>query len=132
MAPSSSPTLSCNGLVLRRSTARRPRLVAARFGLRAKPKLFTGIAISGDQQKISAMRDVDDPEGSAGDALILAEYVWLSGVRYSDRFHTSCVCLSELSRAAYLTAPDAKRPAWSAGGSIPPEQLCDWMRTALL
>src|SRR5207245_1426981 len=52
----------------------RPRLLVARFGMRSKPKPFTGIAIFENQQKISAMRDLDDPEGSAMDAQMLARY----------------------------------------------------------
>lgn len=110
----------------------RPRLVVARFGLRAKPKPFTGIAIFENQQKISAMRDVDDLEGSSIDALILAKYVWLSALRYSDRSHTSCVCISESSRSAYVIAPEASRPEWPADRQIKPEELCDWMGQALL
>lgn len=110
----------------------RPRLVIARFGLRAKPKPFTGIAIFENQQKISAMRDDDDPEGSAIDALILAKYVWLSALRYSDRSHTTCVCVCESSRTAYLIAPDAMRPPWPATRSITPDEICDWMRQALV
>lgn len=110
----------------------RPRLMVARFGLRAKPKPFTGIAIFENQQKISAMRDVDDPEGSAIDALILAKYVWLSALRYFDRSHTTCVCVSESSRAAYVIAPETRRPLGPADRSIKPEELCDWMRQALV
>lgn len=110
----------------------RPRLMVGRFGMRAKPKPFTGIAIFENQQKISAMHDVDDPEGSAVDALILARYVWLSAMRYPEHQQTSCVCVSEASRTAYMIAPEAKRPAWNAGRRVTPEEICGWMRQCLL
>jgi hypothetical protein len=109
----------------------RPRLIVGRFGLRARPKPFTGIAIFENQQKISAMHDVEDPEGSAVDALILARYIWLSSQRYPEHQQTSCICISESSRSAYLIAPEAKRPAWAAGRSLAPEEICNWMRQAL-
>jgi hypothetical protein len=43
--------------------------------MRSKPKLFTGIAIFENQQTISPIPDVDDPQGSAIDAVILARYI---------------------------------------------------------
>lgn len=110
----------------------RPRLIVGRFGVRAKPKPFTGIAIFENQQKISAMRDVDDPEGSAVDALILARYVWLSALRYEEDEQTCCVCVSESSRTAYLIAPEPKRPGWAAGREVTPEEICGWMRKCLV
>lgn len=110
----------------------RPRLIVGRFGVRAKPKPFTGIAIFENQQKISAMRDVDDPEGSAVDAIILARYVWLSALRYEEDEQTCCVCVSESSRTAYLIAPEPKRPGWAAGREVTPEEICGWMRKCLV
>jgi hypothetical protein len=110
----------------------RPRLVVARFGLRARPKPFTGIAIFENQQKISALRDVDDPEGSAMDALILARYIWLSARRYPEAQQTSCICIGESSRSVYVIAPEGKRPAWPAGIAATPEQIYNWMRTCLV
>ena len=110
----------------------RPRLVVARFGLRARPKPFTGIAIFENQQKISALHDVDDPEGSAMDALILARYIWLSAQRYPEAQQTSCICIGESSRSIYVIAPEAKRPAWPAGIDVTPEQIYNWMRTCLV
>lgn len=100
----------------------RPRLLVARFGMRSKPKPFTGIAIFENQQKISALRDTDDPEGSAADALILARYVWLSALRYPEAQQTSCICVGESSRSIYVIAPDAKRPAWAAGTAVTPNR----------
>src|ERR1019366_6361564 len=46
----------------------RPRVLVARFGMRAKPKPFTGIAIFENQGKVSIVADADDPENSAVDA----------------------------------------------------------------
>ncbi|MFP5237810.1 MAG: hypothetical protein ACLGSD_18090 [Acidobacteriota bacterium] len=109
----------------------RPRLLIARFGLRSKPKPFTSIAIFENQQTMSALHDVPDPEGSAVDALILARYVWLSVQRYPEREQTSCVCISESSGTAYVIAPEDRRPDWQAGAPVSPEALCAWMGRAL-
>jgi hypothetical protein len=109
----------------------RPRLMVSRFGLRSKPKPFTSIAIFENQQKVSAMQDVDDPEGSAVDALTLARYIWLSAERYPERERTSCLCVSEASGSAYVIAPDSTRPGWRAGQPVAPEAICDWMRRTL-
>jgi hypothetical protein len=109
----------------------RPRLVICRFGLRPKPKPFTSIAIFENQQKISALRDEDDPQGSAVDALMLARYVWLSARRYREQEQTCCVCVAESSRSLYVIAPEAKRPTWPTGGAVRPEEICAWMRSTL-
>jgi hypothetical protein len=109
----------------------RPRLMVARFGLRSKPKPFTSIAIFENQQKISAMQDIDDPEGSAVDALTLARYVWLSTLRYPEREYTTCLCVSESSRSAYVIAPEPKRPQWARARQITPEEICEWMQESL-
>ena len=66
--------------VLRRA---RPRTIVARFGMRSKPKPFTSIAIFENQQRVSSLPDVDDPENSAIDAAILARYVWLAAAQVS-------------------------------------------------
>jgi hypothetical protein len=110
----------------------RPRFLAARFGVRSKPKPFTSIAIFENQQKISALHDEDDPQGSAADALILARYIWLSAMRYPEREHTGCVCVAESSRSFLIIAPDGQRPNWSAATPVQPEDVVAWMRTALL
>jgi hypothetical protein len=46
----------------------------------AKP--FTGIGIFENQQHISALPDVDDPQGSAVDADMLARYILVAAERY--------------------------------------------------
>ena len=106
-------------------------VVVARFGLRSKPKPFTGIAIFENQQKISALHDTDDPEGSAIDALMLARYIWLTATRYPEAQQTRCLCIAESSRSVLLIAPEAKRPAWTAGTAVSPEQIHQWMRNSL-
>lgn len=107
----------------------RPRLIVGRFGLRSKPKPFTSIAIFENQQKISALRDFNDPEGSAVDALILARYVWLSALRFPESVQTCCVCVAESSRSLYVIAPEAKRPGWSIDRPVSPQEACSWMRS---
>jgi hypothetical protein len=109
----------------------RPRLLMARFGMRNRPKPFTGIAIFENQQKVSAMRDVDDPEGSAVDAQMLARYVWLSAMRFPEQEQTSCVCVAEACRSVCVIAPEGKRPAWSAGSAVSTEEIFGWMRGRL-
>ncbi len=108
-----------------------PRLVVARFGMRSKPKPFTSIAVFENQQKISAMQDEDDLQGSATDALMLARYVWLSALRHAWRDDTYCVCVAESMRSIYLIAPVARRPQWSQGGVVPVEDVAAWMRAVL-
>jgi hypothetical protein len=119
----------CASEAIRRA---RPRLVVARFGLRAKPKPFTGIAIFENQQKISSLGDVDDPAGSAVDALILARYVWLSSQRYPEREQTSCVCVSEASGTAYVITPQGEGAVWAHQDSVTPEELYAWMKARLV
>lgn len=109
----------------------RPRLMIGRFGLRSKPKPFTSIAIFENQQKISAMPDVDDPEGSAVDALTLARYVWLSAQRYPEGEHTSCLCVSESCSSVYVIASEARRPDWTSGRPVACEDICEWMRRSI-
>jgi hypothetical protein len=105
----------------------RPRAIVARFGMRSKPKPFTSIAIFENQQRISSLPDVDDPENSAIDALILARYVWLSASRYPEHEQTICLCVSEFRNTAYLIAPAGKSPKWIAQGLATPEDICSWI-----
>jgi hypothetical protein len=118
----------CTSEALRRA---RPRLVVARFGLRPKPKPFTGIAIFENQQKISALHDVDDPAGSAVDAVILARYVWLSVLRYPEQEQTICVCVAESSGTAYVIAPEGMQPEWTHNRAVTPEEIHAWMSKRL-
>jgi hypothetical protein len=113
--------------VLRRA---RPRVVVARFGLRSRPKPFTGIAIFENQQRISTLPDVDDPSGSAADAAILARYIWLAAMRYQQQNRTSCLCISEYHNAAYLIAPDS--PPWRQGDIRSQEEVFDWISAHLI
>lgn len=109
----------------------RPRLMVGRFGMRSKPKPFTSIAIFENQQTINKLQEVDDPEGSAIDALILARYVWLSALRYPEEEHTCCVCVSEAANSVYVVAPDSQRPGWQADQAVTPDELCTWMHEQL-
>lgn len=118
----------CASEALRRA---RPRFVAARFGLRSRPKPFTSIAIFENQQKVSTLRDQDDPEGSAIDALILARYIWLSALRYPEGEDTCCICVAESSRSLYVIAPDNRRPRWSEDRAVSTEMIHEWMCSAM-
>lgn len=84
----------------------RPSLVAARFGMRSRPKPFTGVAVFENPDQVNPLPAVDDPEGSSLDAQMLALYVWLAASRYEEyRRATVCVCIAESLSEAYLVAP---------------------------
>ncbi len=110
----------------------RPRVVVARFGMRSKPKPFTGIAIFENQQRISALPDVDDPQGSAVDAAILARYVWLAAQRYPEGERTFCLCVAEHGNSAYLLTPPGIASPWTSGSATTPEELYGWLATQLV
>lgn len=84
----------------------RPTVLAARFGVRAKPKPFTGVAVFDNPDRVNPAPSVDDLPGSAKDAEMLAWYVWLAAARYPEyQSSTVCVCLAESIAQAYLIAP---------------------------
>jgi hypothetical protein len=84
----------------------RPALLAAKFGVRSKPKPFTGVAVFENPDQVNPLPAVDDVEGSAIDAQMLALYVWLAAGRYEEYQHsTVCVCLAESVSQAYIVAP---------------------------
>jgi hypothetical protein len=101
----------------------RPRVLFARFGLRAKPKAFTGIAIFENQQRISALPDVDDPQGSAVDASVLARYTLLAAQRYPEGAQTAFLCIAESAQNAYLILPEASKTGWTSPNKATPEQI---------
>jgi hypothetical protein len=105
--------------VLRRA---RPQAVVACFGMRSKPKPFTGIALFENQEKISLLPDVDDPENSAIDAAILARYVWLAACRYPEYSRTLCLCVSEHLNTAYIVAPP-EMDLDTSGAPVAPEDI---------
>ncbi len=89
--------------VLRRA---RPSLLAARFGVRSKPKPFTGVAVFDNQDQVNPLPAVDDFEGSALDAQILALYIWMAAGRYAEyQNSTVCVCIAESLAQAHVIAP---------------------------
>lgn len=110
----------------------RPRVVVARFGLRSKPKPFTGVAIFENQQRISTLPDVGDPKGSAIDAVILARYIWLAALRYPQQERTSCLCVSEYRNAAYLIVPGSDSPPWRPRDTRSPEEISDLVKARLM
>ena len=109
----------------------RPRVLVARLGMRSKPKPFTGIAIFENQKRISTLPDIDDPEGSAMDALVLARYVWLAAERYPEQEQTVCLCIAEHSNAVYLIAPEGRAPDWPVGKPVAAEEIGRWVASAL-
>lgn len=84
----------------------RPSFLAARFGVRKKPKPFTGVAVFDNPDQINPLPAQDDLPGSAMDAQMLALYVWLATYRYDEyRGSTVCVCMAESIQEAYVVAP---------------------------
>jgi hypothetical protein len=86
----------------------RPRFLAARFGVRSKPKPFTAVAVFENPDQVNPLPAVDDLPGSAIDAQILAPYIWLAAMRYEEYAHaTVCVCVAEsLSQACVVAPPE--------------------------
>jgi hypothetical protein len=84
----------------------RPVVLAARFGVRSRPKPFTGVAVFDNPDQVNPAPSIDDEVGSAKDAEILAWYVWLAAKRYPE-YHSStvCLCLAESIAQVYLVAP---------------------------
>ncbi|MBZ5668711.1 MAG: hypothetical protein LAO04_03165 [Acidobacteriia bacterium] len=84
----------------------RPSFLAAQFGVRSKPKPFTGVALFDNPDQINPLPAVDDLPGSAVDAEMLALYVWLAALRFEEyQRSTVCVCLAESLSEAYVVAP---------------------------
>jgi hypothetical protein len=84
----------------------RPRFLAARFGVRSKPKPFTGVAVFDNPDQVNPLPAVDDIPGSTVDAQMLALYVWLAAARYSEyQNSTVCVCIAESLSQAYVVSP---------------------------
>ncbi len=110
----------------------RPRVLFARFGMRALPKPFTGIAIFENQQRISALPDVDDPHGSAVDASILARYILLAAERYPESGQTEFVCIAESAKRAYVVVPQASSYGWTDATHATPEQIAQRLIKHLL
>jgi len=84
----------------------RPSFLVAQFGVRNKPKPFTGVILFENPEKLNPLPPVPDLPGSAVDAEMLALYVWLAAKRYQEyQSSTACVCLAESLSQAYVVAP---------------------------
>jgi len=108
----------------------RPRAIVACFGMRSKPKPFTSIAIFEDQQRISPEPDVDDPESSAIDAMILAHYIWLAACRYPEYQQALCLCVCEHLKTAYVVSPPEVNP-FASTQPVTPEEIYGWITAQL-
>ncbi len=84
----------------------RPSFLAAQFGIRNKPKPFTGVVLFENPDKLNPSPPVPDLPGSAVNAQMLSLYVWLAAARYEEyQRSTACVCLAESLSQAYIIAP---------------------------
>jgi hypothetical protein len=105
----------------------RPTFLAAQFGVRTKPKPFTGVAVFDNPDQVNPLPAVDDLPGSALDAQMLALYVWLAAYRYDEYRHsTVCVCIAENLAQAYVIAPP-EFPQWRETEIV----SLDWLGSAL-
>jgi hypothetical protein len=105
----------------------RPRVLVANFGVRSEPKPFTGIAIFENQQTISSLPDVADPENSAVDAMILARYIWLSAQRYPEQEQTICVCVAESRNQVWVAPLMGSALPGNNAETVSAEDLYSWM-----
>jgi hypothetical protein len=107
----------------------RPSFLAAQFGVRTKPKPFTGVAVFDNPDQVNPLPPVDDLPGSAMDAQMLALYVWLAASRYEEYQHsTVCVCVAENLAQAYVIAPP-EFPQWHEAEPVPIDWLGNELRT---
>lgn len=107
----------------------RPVFLAARFGVRSKPKPFTGVAVFENPDQVNPLPTVDDLPGSAMDAQMLALYIWLAANRYPEyQSSTACVCLAESLSEAYIVAPTGF-DFGPQSGAIPLDRLGNALRT---
>jgi hypothetical protein len=107
----------------------RPSFLAAQFGMRSKPKPFTGVAVFDNPDLVNPLPAVDDLQGSAVDAQMLALYVWLAAYRYDEYQHsTVCVCIAESLAQAYVVAPP-EFTLWHEAEPIPFDRLASALRT---
>src|SRR6266567_3993885 len=109
----------------------RPRFLVGKFGVRSKPKPFTGVAVFDNPDQINPLPAVDDLPGSSIDAQMLALYVWLAAARYSEyQSSTACVCIAESLSQAYVVAPP-QFPITTKSSRISVDELRhalhDWM-----
>ncbi len=109
----------------------RPSFLAARFGVRTRPKPFTGVAVFDNPDQINPLPAVDDFEGSAIDAQMLALYVWLAASRFEEyQRSTVGVCIAASLAQAYIIAP----PEFTLSDATAPitldrlgTSLCAWL-----
>jgi len=109
----------------------RPRFLLANFGVRSKPKPFTGVAVFENPDQVNPLPSVDDLPGSAIDSQILALYIWLAAERYGEyQKGTACVCIAESLSQAYVVAPPEfpiKAEASRVGVAELSQALHEWM-----
>ena len=85
----------------------RPSFLVAQFGVRNKPKPFTGVVLFENPEKLNPLPPVPDLPGSALDAEVLALYVWLAATRFEEyQRSTACVCLAESLSEAFVVGPE--------------------------
>jgi hypothetical protein len=106
----------------------RPSFLTAQFGVRQKPKPFTGVAVFDNPDQVNPLPAVDDLPGSAVDAQMLALYVWLAASRYPEyQRSTVCVCVAESLSQAYVIAPP-EFAIWKETEPVPLNRLGDALR----
>ncbi len=80
-----------------------------------------------NQQTISSLPDVADPENSAIDAMILARHSWLSPKRYPKREQNIRVCAAESCNHAWVAPLMGNVLPGSGAETVSYEDLHSWM-----
>ena len=98
------------------------------FGVRPKLKPFSSLVLFEDQNRANPVPDQPDPEGSAIDARLLAEYVYLAAERAQvyDGQVLGVFALPELPRAL-LTAWPGPAPAGRLGAEDVIHLALEWL-----
>jgi len=109
----------------------RPTFLAAQFGVRSKPKPFTGVAVFDNPDQVNPLPAVDDLPGSAVDAQMLALYVWLAAIRFEEyQRSTACVCMAGSLSQCYVVAPQ-EFTIWQEAEPVSLDRLgralCTWV-----
>lgn len=112
-----------------------PQVLFAYFGVRAKPKPFSGIVLLEDQHRSNPVADEPDLAGSLIDGMMLSQYVYLAAQRlapYHDRTLT-ILAVADLDRIAVLapTEQHGRFPDRKVSGAELTARCLAWLGVTL-
>jgi hypothetical protein len=98
-----------------------PQVMVAGFGIRMKIKPFSGSVLFEDQNTSNPIKDQEDPEGSAVDAMMLAGYVYHAAQRLApeDKRTVTLLCAAAHSQVLVMAPETFRVPV----GNLTPETL---------